>query len=95
VPVTAWRPEVNTEERVVEELEVTVKEESLFPEAAEVPTIPETITVPVPAVRFRVCAPSTVELKLMLLLLVVTAVAPPRVTGPVKVMVPVAAVVLW
>jgi hypothetical protein len=79
VPVTAWRPEVNTEERVVEELEVTVKEESLFPEAAEVPTIPETVTVPAPAVRFRVCAPLTVE---------PSWIGPPavvRLTGPVRV----------
>ena len=94
VPVTDWLPVVNTEPRATVTALVTVKLESLFTEAAFVPTIPVMLTAPAPAVRFSVCGPSTVLEKLMPPLFVVTAVGPPSTTAPVYPIVA-ASVVAW
>ena len=50
---------------------------------AEFPTVPVKVIVPAPAVRPRVCAPLSVLLNRMLLLVVLRATLAPRVTAPV------------
>ena len=81
--VTDCAPLVNTDANpAVAEL-LTVKLVSRVADAELVPTTPLTLTPPVPAVRFSVCAPSIVEVKSIVELFVVTAVGPPKLTGPV------------
>ena len=53
------------------------------------PTMPEYVTVPVPAATVRAYAPSTVEPKLTLLLVVLSVSAAPKVTAPLYVCAPV------
>ena len=88
VPVTDWLPVLNTEPRATVTPLLTVKLASLLGDPAFVPTIPAMLTAPVPAVRFSVCAPSTVPVKLMPPLPLLSRIAAPSSTGSLNVIFP-------